>query len=260
MGLALLNYDDGDDRHTRFRINLGSNRYWTYAIGNEEKIRQHGLNIIQDRKYTSPILGPLPEHSLGRETLMVPSRLFDRRNRYIQLISFRDRNMVGPAFSEIHEVLQPGPALTELPVIEFKKESGKVYTSLSSPQPVDMVPCKVREMEYSQAHFLNFLGPLVQGVLPQLGNLLGPLLGGGKGGAKGGAGGAGGIVQGLIKLLENPETMKSLTGLLGQVAGGIAGAKALVPQTDRRLVPLPGYFGESNNGSPDPLWQSPYRY
>jgi len=248
MGLALLQYEGGDSRETQFRINLGANRFWMYAIGDEEKIKQHGIDIIQEKKYTSPMFGPLPEHSRGRGFMKVPSRLFDRRNRNIQLISFRGRNRVGPAFSEIYLVPQPGPVLNELPAIEFKKESKKVHTSLpTSPQPVDIARCNVLEENYSQAKFLNFLGPALQGILPQMGNLLGPLLGGG--GAGGAKVGAGGLLQGLFKLLEKPETVKSITDLVGQIAGGISGAKSLIDRSERTHIPLPGYSGRYKNGN-----------
>lgn len=241
MGLAIIAFDSSDNQATRFRMTLGTNRYWTYAIGDGEPISRHGIKILKNRRFTSPIMGPLSESSRGRGMIEVPNRLFDRRNQYVQLMSFRDRTLVGPAISDIYQVLKPGPGFEDSPVIEFSKEFKKVnsHRAIAS-HHVDTAPCNLREIDLSEAMFLNMLGPAIQGLLPQVGNLLGPLLGGGKGGA-------GGIVQNLLKILEKPDILKTITGLFGQAASGLAGAKSYAVRPVKRTISLPGYMGPANN-------------
>ena len=74
MALAWLSYEGTDGGQRRFRFDIGVNRYYDYAIGAKETLRQGGFMILRDRYFESPMLGPLPETALGRvhPTLKTP--------------------------------------------------------------------------------------------------------------------------------------------------------------------------------------------
>jgi len=219
MGLALLEYHGKDGRVTRFRMNLGSNRYWTYSIGDDEVVSQNGIRLIRNRTYSSPIMGPLPEKFRGRGILEIPNKHLSKEHRFIQMMSFRDKRKVGPAISEIYQVPVGMAALDDIPAIAFNQHMNRM-----NPR-VDTIPCKIRESRMSEAMFLGAITSLIPKVLPVAGKLLGGLFGGKGGGLggilgnllgggnKGGGGGAANILQQIGK----PETMKLITDLVQQI-------------------------------------------
>ena len=82
MALAIIEYGNHDTQSARFSINLGSNKYWRYSIGDHETTGDNGLRVLRNTKYTSPTQGPLREQSFGRSHISVPVSLLDRENRY----------------------------------------------------------------------------------------------------------------------------------------------------------------------------------
>jgi hypothetical protein len=137
MALAILQFQDSDGEKSRFQIDLGvTNRFYSYAIA-RDTMQQNGLTLLQDPIYTSPVMGPLPESSLGRTILEVPSHRFDRQHRLIQLTSFRTPDRAGPAYSNIAQVTSIGTE--QLPALSGAKTMDK--------QPVEMVPFQYREVQ-----------------------------------------------------------------------------------------------------------------
>lgn len=168
MALAILRFQDNQEGKNRFQVNIGTNRYYTYAIGNEEWRRTHGLQTLSNPKFTSTLIGPLAESSLGRTILEVPAQQFDRQNPYIQIISYRNQERASPAISEIVKI----PVISlissvsyDLPAISLSKEI------TMENHPVDTVPFAYKEVQpVSSAMFLG-------GLMSAIGSVAGPVLG-----------------------------------------------------------------------------------
>jgi hypothetical protein len=106
MALAYISYEESDGENRRFQIDLGSNRYYGYAIGGGDPVKRNGIALLASPRYESGVLGPI-ESDDGRDELLVPEHQFGRENRFIQLQSFRERDGSGPAVSAILET-EPG--------------------------------------------------------------------------------------------------------------------------------------------------------
>lgn len=238
MALALLSFDGASDGRYRFRFDLGRNRYYAYAVGGEGRVRRHGLTVLADPVFKSPLLGPLPEAARGRGMLEVSPEAFDAENRWIQLLSYRTDDLVGPAISEPIRVPQGAPTTDELPTLSFGATT--MPSTLSRPMssaapPSRAAPIRFREVppDHSQAMFLGALVGALPNLIPQvapiIGNLLGGITGGARGGggggapATGGGGGGGSLLTQLQGLLRDPEVGRLFTDLLNQLTGAAGG-------------------------------------
>jgi hypothetical protein len=240
MALAILRFLESDGTKSRFQVDLGTNRFYSYAIGGEEIQRVNGLKTLQDPIYTSPLLGPMPEESLGRTILEVPNDKFDRQHRAIQITSFRDRQRVGPAISNIVTVMSVG----SLPATSFSLATA-METAMDK-QPVETVPFQYREVQpVSEAMFLGGILNAVKSVAAPLLNAAAPILGAVTGAAPGAAAatGGGGIANLLGGLL--PQLTGILGGLLPQLMGGGAATTGGTPGAD----PATGQPGQAPDGS-----------
>ena len=178
MALAILQFQDNHGANNRFQVNIGTNRYYTYAIGDEEWHRSQGLQLLSNPKFTSSLIGPLAESSLGRTILEVPHQQFDRQNRYIQIISYRNQQRESPAISEIVKIpliSSIGSGNNDLPAISFSQEI------TMENHPVDTVPFAYKEAQpVSSAMFLGGLVSAISSVAaPVMGALksvAGPVL------------------------------------------------------------------------------------
>lgn len=186
MALAHLQYEDTAGEQCRFRFDLGSNRYYAYAIGDGATAPRQGIRILQNRAHNSKVLGPLEESSEGRGELEIPAQLFNRDNRSVQLISFRKRDRTGPAVSETI-TLDPGDlgGSAELPEINFSRSiipmKACLATAHSNGHSINAGPPRARRVRarvrrvrrlrtLSQAQFFDFgaIGSALLSVLPQL--------------------------------------------------------------------------------------------
>ncbi|MFB8788517.1 MAG: hypothetical protein U7123_06630 [Potamolinea sp.] len=230
MALAILRFQDSDNNQNRFKIDIGTNRFYSYAIGDGEIEDRNGLKLLKNPKFTSPVIGPLSETTLGRTILEVPVSRFDSKNRYIQITSFHTDKQIGPAISEIVKIIPTRPNNNELPVISLSMET------FMENQSVETVAFAYREAEpISSAMFLgaltslipkilptvNKILPTVAGAIPTVLPLVGQLLGGGtgtstNGSVQDGSGGGGGVVSQLIQNISNPETAQMIANLLQQ--------------------------------------------
>ncbi|MBD2503164.1 hypothetical protein [Anabaena azotica] len=233
MALAFLQFQDSDEVHNRFQVDIGANKFYFYTIGDGELLHAKGLTLIKNPKYTSPLINYLPESNLGWTVLEVPKKEFDRKNRFIQITSFRTENQDGPAVSDIVEVLATNPPSNDdLPVMSSNEavvmETPTDYYQPTNPPIVESVSFAYQEQPpVSEAMFLGTLASVVSGVaskllptvtkaLPHILPAVGSLLGGGSsnGSSVAQTNGAGNGTAILAKLLSDQETIKQLTILL----------------------------------------------
>ncbi len=247
MALAVIVHEGpaetASEGRERFRIDIGKNHYWSFAIGDGTASRQGGFDVLQDPSHISELFGPLPQAALGRTVLDVPSRMFDREHRHIQLASFRDEKRVGPALSGIlkvplggsgdHGELRPPAFFARNPNRSLVMSSTAL--SFSAEQPtgaVESVPFRYRERAVSEAMFLGSLISLLPSLLPKLVPLAGTLLSGLAGGVRGGLngatnGGGAGAAAPLLQALTNPDAVRMITEFLQQLASGAVRAQSL---------------------------------
>jgi hypothetical protein len=240
MALAILRFLESDGTKSRFQVELGTNRFYSYAIGGEEIQRVNGLKTLQDPIYTSPLIGPVPESNLGRTILEVPNDKCDRQHRAIQITSFRTQQRVGPAISNIVTVMSVGAS----PATSFSLEMAR-STAMDKP-PVETVPFQYREVQpVSEAMFLGGILNAVKSVAAPILKAAAPVLGAVAGAAPGAAGaaGGGGIANLLGALL--PQLTGIIGGLLPQLTGGGAATAGGTPGAD----PATGQPGQAPDGS-----------
>lgn len=222
MALALLRPRGRDGGQAWFDIELGRNRYYTYAIGDGEADRSGGFAMLLNRKTVSELQGPIPDHPSGRATLAISTSSFDRDNRYLQLASFRTADRKGPAFSEILMV-PPEPAAREEEPPAIALGLGATMERSTQRQPVPLTLAEAPRL--SSAMFLQALLPILQRALPVVGNLvpaIGGLLGGGAKPDGGGAAAAlpSDAIAQLLKILQ--ELLPKAAEADGAVAQSLA--------------------------------------
>ncbi|HAC65495.1 MAG TPA: hypothetical protein DCF68_18680 [Cyanothece sp. UBA12306] len=159
MALAILRFQDIDGVKSQFQVDIGTNRFYSYSIGKEVWQSSPGFQVLSNPKFTSPLIGPLPESSLGRTILEVPNQHFNRQNRSIQIISFRNQQREGPAISEIVKVPLISSGNYDLPVMSFSQENAM------NNHTVDTVPFAYKEIQpVSSAMFLGGLFNAIKSV------------------------------------------------------------------------------------------------
>lgn len=144
MALALLEYLGPTDGDFRFRIDIGKNRYFTYAVGDDRTIKQHGVSRLAEPSFKSSLIGPMPDQQLGRGFFVVPAQLVDREHRYVQMMSFRDNEQNGPAVSNIIALPVTNRTNDELPTLSFShlqvSDDGKPTDKTG--QPARQIPMR----------------------------------------------------------------------------------------------------------------------
>ena len=231
------------------QIDLGSNRYYQYSIGDDSTTRDNGFPVLDTPTFTSPVLGPLPESSFGRLLLEVPSTRFDRDHRTIQLTSFRTKLRDGPAVSEPQHVTVTSPARGDFPLPVWGDDSSLPHLRAPAPslrQPMNThsmdasppapwryaEPMGYREVRpMSSAMFLGQLLPMLASVIGKVAPIISAIAKSPAGAPTAGAPATGGTATASPSLL-TPETIKLLTDLLQQLAAPAASTtKSLsVPQ------------------------------
>jgi hypothetical protein len=211
MALAILEYDGPGGGGHRFRAQIGTNRYWTWAVGDGRKPdRVDGFDILGERSYEAPVSGPLPPEARGRTVIDVPGHLFEGHNRHVQLLSFRERDMSGPAASELVRVVGSSWAAPWAP-------PEPIQLSVSPPE-LRQVDCYDERRPVSTAMFLEVLAglipkiaPIISSVAPALLQAVPGLLGGARAGASPATPGAPAAPGFQIP----PELLQLITRLLG---------------------------------------------
>ncbi|MBD2458335.1 hypothetical protein H6G80_30245 [Nostoc sp. FACHB-87] len=240
MALAILRFLESDGAKSRFQVDLGTNRFYTYEIGGDEVQQVHGLTKLQDPIYTSPLIGPLPEESLGRTILEVPNNKFDHQHRAIQITSFRNQQRQGPAISDIVQVTSISPA----PVTSFSFAT-TLETAMDK-QSVETVPFQYREVPpVSEAMFLGGVLNAVKSVAAPLLNAAAPVLGAVTDAVSGAPGAAGG--GGIASLLSG--LLPQLTGIIGGLLPQLMGGGATTAGGTAGVDPGMGQPGQSPDGA-----------
>jgi hypothetical protein len=249
MALAILRLEDTDPTRHRFQINIGTNRFYRYAIGKNTKLI-NGLVQLEEQKFVSPLMGPISEASLGKALLDVPRDRFDRQDNCIQLTSFKTMKLEGIAISNVVRVVTklsdavPGKRASSLS-LDWSVEYAMDKT------PIETVPFSYREEPpVSSAMFLGAITALIPKILPTLktvlpkvantvaeilptalplvGNIIGSVTGGAAGGIPTPEGDVAPATGGspLLQAITNPNTAQLIASLLQQATGkaGAAGA------------------------------------
>jgi hypothetical protein len=161
MALAILKFQEQDDARLQFQADLGVNRFYAYCIGSGKRNSSNGLPALEQIKFTSDLMGPLPDSSRGQTTIEIPNQRFDLKNRHIQLLSFRTADKIGPAISDIVEVsISRQPHATAL---TFSPDSAM------NSQIVETVPFTYQEIKpISSAMFLGSLMKVAKSVAKPL--------------------------------------------------------------------------------------------
>ncbi len=216
MALAIARWRGEEaDGHHRFDVDIGANRYYAWAIGSGSHLRD-GVPMLTSRSQTSPLLGPLEPGARGRAVLRIPSDAFTAEDHHLQLLSFRDEQLRGPAASDVVEV----PWRWAPPARRPDGGAGGYASSLRQAPRTPPVP------QLSHAQFLDALTglvsrilpavegalPVVQKVLPVVGQLLGPTAPPASGAAAGGTAPAGRPTP-----AGQPDLAQLLTALLAQL-------------------------------------------
>lgn len=238
MALAVIEAEGSDERELTFRVDIGTNRLFTYAIGDGgSRSRVDGFTLMEERTYESP-MQELPPQSLGRTVIGVPHALFDAEGaRDIQLLSFREQRLganVGPAVSDIVPVRR---RLADL--------RGAAGFALQTDGPaIATTAFREEARPLSTAMFLEFLTgiaskilPVVQNVLgsPQAGSLLTNILGSLAPAAPPG-GGAAPAPAPVLETLAKPENAKLITELLQKLLTGAVAGETKSVAGDRKSV------------------------
>ncbi len=237
MALALLTPSrvPGAPGTVAFRVDLGRNRYFQYAIGDATVDRDRGFPVLGAPSFTSPLLGPLPDEALGRTTLEIPASRFDREHRSLQLTSYRTKARHGPALSDIVRVPVAGRVPDELPLppIAFSmRHDMNAYSFETSHEPLAQAASwgPARAMSFrearpiSSAMFLGSIIPVLSGLVSKVAPVVSGLLKGGGGKVLGDLlagltkGGGGGTAVAPAEPLIKPETAALLQQLLQQLA------------------------------------------
>jgi hypothetical protein len=183
MALAILEYDGPAGDQHRFHAELGTNRYFSWTVGDGRGPDVvDGFRVMANRRHSSPLGGPLPAQARGRTVIDVPAEFFDRDNRHVQLLSFRERDMRGPAVSDI---LTVQPALGR-PAAAAAMAAANGYAPV---RPFDVVPFRDEAPRVSNAMFLEALAGVVQHLLP--------------------------VLQPLVRSVVSPDIIRLITQLLG---------------------------------------------
>lgn len=215
MALAIISDDGYSARQHHFRANLGSNLFYSYAVGEKKQtVKREGRRVLSSPAHKSTLFGPLPEAANGKLRLKVPANLFDNKKRSIQLYSFRSRNLTGPAFSDIISII-PTPDSGEPVAFGIREEP----VMQDYDEYVDNIPFSYRTAPIAEAMFLGVISGIINKVLPTAGKFLPLLLSGGIG--KGGKGKATGAAAG------GDEMVKMIMELLQQFVSAKATSKGV---------------------------------
>lgn len=104
MALAIIRFLGQDAGKLHFACDIGTNKYYSVTTGTSDDIVQRaGLVYLNNRKGKTKIRMLAPQ-MLGRFKLSVASKHFSGSVDHIQLISFKEKNGYGMAWSEIIKI------------------------------------------------------------------------------------------------------------------------------------------------------------
>jgi hypothetical protein len=155
MALAYVELEGADGGDIHLRVDIGSNRYYAYAIGDARTASRVGdFDVLTDTSTRSPLIRVSPEQR-GRALLSIPANAFDDEHRAVQIASFREQSMVGPAYSNLVRVPK-GIAAEDLPSLTFSTDAAPIRAVVHRPPRRPM----------ASAMFLQALIPLLPTLIP----------------------------------------------------------------------------------------------
>ena len=164
MGLAIAEFEGNEDGLAHFRIDIGTNRYYVYAIGDPKSAtRIADFTVLADVTNQSPLIGPVADATRGRTVLAIPETAFDHEHRAVQIKSFREQTLAGPTYSDPVLVPPGGSVPRGFPGIAF----GTDVTAIRH-----LPYCEARQ-PMSQT---MFWGEIISAVAPVAIDLVGKLL------------------------------------------------------------------------------------
>lgn len=231
MALAILRQSESGNGKLSFQLGLGDNRYYRLTVGGPEAVNEQGIARMERVARQTQVLGPTPEHPSGQVEIAVPRQWFDRKNRHVQLISYRNAQGQGPAWSEI------------IPVTGFQDDSGDAL--MPAPQVMGMSIAEARplppaqsaafayqEVTLSRANsFLDVLKGLLPGLLTGATKAIGEVAQKNPNATP--------VMSGLQQLLGSPQIMDILQAILGAAKPGLAGQQSLPSYAPSRAMTIP---------------------
>lgn len=183
MALSTVSWRGESDGVHEFDVDIGSSPFYAWGVGSGVQ-RRDGVPMLAGRSTTSPLLGPLPAGRRGRLLLRVPDEAFTDDHHHLQLLSFRDEELRGPAASDVVEVpwrwsradreepamslgtspgTSPAARWPDLPAPRSRPGSAALLAVPPEPLCPGRLPGSPR---LSEAQFLGALGGLISQVLP----------------------------------------------------------------------------------------------
>ncbi|MCH2225762.1 MAG: hypothetical protein MK066_13410 [Crocinitomicaceae bacterium] len=207
MALAFLTYEFGEGPFHSFQADIGKNQYFSVMIGESDTYRSYGVNMLAKKSFESHIYGPIPSSKFGRVRFRIPSHLIDRKNRYVQIMSYKDREKNSMAISSIVQTL-PSSANDNgpLPTLQFSMESKRINPMIVS------TPFQFREGKLSEPFFFKKIMEFLPKVLPEVSKLFNKGEKSSKGTPK-----KAGFPQKILDLMSDPKRLQDILDLLSGV-------------------------------------------
>jgi hypothetical protein len=126
VGLAHLEWIGPNDGGQQFTVNLGTNRWFRFAVGGQDTTRRYGMELLSEPTRVSSVEGPLPDRAMGRTVITIPDEAFDRDHRHVQVTSYRSQDLVSPSVSDVvavpvHALGRRGPRpFEDLPAVALE--------------------------------------------------------------------------------------------------------------------------------------------
>ncbi len=184
MALAYLRPNELVSGQFEYTADTGTNSYYLFRIGSKAIDADELERVV----FTSPVQqrGSMANPFNSEFTLRIPSRLFSRGARHVQMISFRDLQRNGPALSNI---VMASPVWNQ-PDIEGSRRglneaqsSMKVQFANDQSIACRQTPFSFQESRFSQQMFLNELLSVLRALTPAVLEALPRLVGSGNSGA-----------------------------------------------------------------------------
>lgn len=169
MALAILKPLPGNARTVRFEANTGENSFYTVWIGEKNTENVQGFKLLDSPKIKGKLKGPLSSESLGKVFIELPKELFDRKNRYVQLVTYKTSDGKGKAYSDVVPVID-----YQLPHASFSFNEKPTDTMKPDiPQTQQKAFHYKQEIQLAQAMNLwDLIGKAAQTVLPVIGKVV----------------------------------------------------------------------------------------
>ncbi|MEL6537435.1 MAG: hypothetical protein AAFQ98_18585 [Bacteroidota bacterium] len=218
MALAHWKQTVSEGSEVALTLDLGSNAWFEFEIGYCRYRTPFGTPRLRHVKHRTPLQGPVASGPGPLPRTALPGHLFDRKHRYLQLISYRTADRAGPCYSDIVPVglasSTPSVSLTTEEIMQGLPEASNSYT-------------RIREIPLSQS---ASVGEVLTSVLPGLLGLFAPK-NKGKGAPK-----AAEVAQ---TVLQNEDVQALLKLLMEKMTGGkVSTAKSLPGHSQAMFDPM----------------------